>query len=425
MSSHDPALAGPASLGPRALGAITYIPGDLVAQGTRLVFTATNCSITRDHVEIVCAMERGVGGRLQWVVTVAGQTSALPRTSYHPPVLDQVGLLLPNGSLTFEPRVVGAMSTAGGQTLVFTGDHFGPPSTATQGSLGIRAEGAQTSPSSGSGRVVTLACEVPASGAHTRVWCVSPPGVGVGFYWTLTVAGQASGRSSSTTSYARPVVSTVTVTGNGTYPEDPGAVPTAGGATVTLTGANFGADPALVALTWDGLSVRGLVLLSSHTTLVFQSPPGPGPSALLNLTVGGQSTWSLELGAGAGAGAGAGTAGSPAPTPTPTPMPLLVRYGVPRMTGLSLFRQGLDSGTSVMDCSVVGPEGLGPQGASGARALLAIDGVNFDNATAATVTVGGMPCTVQAAWTSGQRIVCATPVCLGACALDLVVLEGL
>ena len=87
--------------------------------------------------------------------------------------------------------------------------------------------------------IKTSACTM-ANEYHTEVWCIAPPGGGVGYTWSMVVFGQASLSSVQYTSYAPPVVDSIGVDGAGTFADEPGGVPTSGGAIVTLYGANFG-----------------------------------------------------------------------------------------------------------------------------------------------------------------------------------------
>ncbi len=153
----------------------------------QLVFTATNCTITRDHVEIVCTMGPGVGNRLQWTVVIGGQSSSSPLTSYRRPEVTSVGILAPNGTELTDPGSLNNMDTRGGQVMVFRGNYFGPLGAP----IPILATGRQGTGSSGGLTVTTSQCRV-ASESHDVVQCLSPPGAGVGFAWSVTVAVQAS-----------------------------------------------------------------------------------------------------------------------------------------------------------------------------------------------------------------------------------------
>ncbi len=116
---------GPAALGVRSLGAVTYSPAALsVVLGTPVVFPALDCAISRSHTEVTCGMGPGVGGGLQWSVTVAGQTASVVTTSYHPPMLTMVGVVSTNGVVSLEQTALWALATSGGQQLVRFGSRM-------------------------------------------------------------------------------------------------------------------------------------------------------------------------------------------------------------------------------------------------------------------------------------------------------------
>ena len=240
--------------------------------------------------------------------------------------------------------------------------------------------------------VSTSRCEVLKPG-HTRVHCVSPPGAGLNYLWSVTVAGQAAtvlSPSAVTTSYAPPTVISAVVSGPGVLPSQPGSVPTGGGATVTLTGSNFGAEPGAVTVTWDGRVVPGVVLVTSHSVLAFPSPAGEGPPVSVSVTVAGQTVATLM--------------DSPS-------VPLRFAFGRPVITSLSLYR-GQNEAT--MDCSRTSPDGrpLGSGGATSAR--LVLEGANFGvNGSSARVMIHGTECAVVTAASTSSRLLCDTGVCSG------------
>ena len=124
-----------------------------------------------------------------------------------------------------------------------------------------------------------------------------PSGVGVGYQWSLVVAGQTSAPSINTTSYAPPVVTSIVVSERGSNATDSLAVPTSGGATVTVSGQGFGDLSSRIVVTWNGVPVVGLALVQSHTTLRFPSPAGAGPVVNLVVLVAGQGTSTYDTGA--------------------------------------------------------------------------------------------------------------------------------
>jgi hypothetical protein len=385
---------GPKTLGPRTLGAVSYTSGATRAAADGVVFIARECTITTDHVEITCVLAPGVGASLQFAVTIAGQSSVVPRTSYHAPVLTSIGLWTPGSSSVNGSSVNGSESalssldTQGGQVLAFIGNFFGPPAGATP----IQATGLRRGDyPAGSGSVTTTACTVQGAG-HTLVHCVTPPGVGVGYQWMLTIAGQASGLSVQTTSYGLPTITSTVVSGPGSFPDEPHRAPTAGGATVTLTGTNFGDDPSTIALTWNGVPVSGLVLTATHTQLTFTSTSGQGPDVALVLSVGGQS---IVLG------------------PADGDQLQALSYGKPRVTRVALDR----AATAVLlDCSAVKGDGSPTKSSPGSAALV-LTGANFGNGSGLAVTVQGVPCSLLPSTSPHTRIVCVTQLCKGECRL--------
>jgi hypothetical protein len=110
---------GPAALGSRSLEAVSYVPVGLsVLLGTPVSFPALDCVISRNHTEVTCGMGPGVGGGLQWSITIAGQTASPATTSYRPPVITRLGVVSANGSVLWSAQALAALNTAGGQRLV-------------------------------------------------------------------------------------------------------------------------------------------------------------------------------------------------------------------------------------------------------------------------------------------------------------------
>ncbi len=262
---------------------------------------------------------------------------------------------------------------------VFAGDFFGPAGM----SLPIVATGRQASVAGGVGLLRTSACSVLGAG-HTSVACTTPAGVGAGYSWTISVAGQESAPSTQTTSYGLPSVTAVAVTGSGVAGGDEaGSVPTAGGATVTLSGVNFGADASNILVLWNGTVLPRVAVTVPHTALSFTSQPGQGAGVEVTLMVAGQ----------------------------PAETALRIPFAAPRVTLLRLDKSA-GNGAS-MDCSVINDDGrpgtdFGPQ----QRAVLVIMGVNFGRGDATVATIHDVPCTLRGPVTD-SRIVCETPFCTG------------
>jgi hypothetical protein len=266
---------------------------------------------------------------------------------------------------------------------VFAGDYFGPANL----SLPIVATGRQTG--AGGGAVVrTSACSVAGAG-HTTVHCVSPPGVGAGYSWSLSVAGRSSPLSAQTTSYGAPLLTAVAVSGLGILGGDePGTVPTAGGATVTVTGTNFGPDTADIVLTWAGAVVPVVFLTQPHTTLSFTSLPGQGAGADVTVIVGGRAAASV----------------------------VRVPFAAPRITSLRLAAGVASEGS--LTCVDVGPDGR-PVGRTGGSAVLVVRGANFGLGGDTAATVRGVPCALRAP-VGDSEIVCETELCTGEAGVNCV-----
>ncbi len=407
---------GPVALGSMSLGDVTYSPSALsVALGDSIVFPAHNCTISRDHTEITCEMGAGVGGGLQWSVTIAGQTATTVVSSYRAPVVRTVGVLLATGMVSSGPEALSSLATQGGQQLVraspwicacvlatllysmdgpkflcvvccccllhrfvvrlqvFTGDYFGPSGLP----LPIVATGRQQ----GGGLVRSSDCTVVGTG-HTTAHCTSPPGAGTGYSWALSIAGQASAPSVQTTSYGPPAVASLSVSGSGTVEGEPFSVPTAGGTTVTLFGTNLGGDASRINLLWNGEVVSGVV--ATHTRLAFPSPAGQGASVRLSLVVADQVAEDLPL----------------------------LWYAAPRISSLHL--DWSNSSRGYLDCSVIDSSGrplsdmVSEQGA-----VVVIRGANFGLRNATEVSIGGVACRMIAP-VKHTEVVCETPMCSGA-----------
>jgi len=84
------------------------------------VFTATDCYVSLAHTQISCNTVEGVGGDLFWSVVVGGQneTAKLVKSSYFPPT--------PSSWYAASGALAMALDTVGGDTLLVTGDYFGP-----------------------------------------------------------------------------------------------------------------------------------------------------------------------------------------------------------------------------------------------------------------------------------------------------------
>jgi hypothetical protein len=110
---------GPAVFGSRSLGVVRYSSVALsVVLGTPVSFPALGCAITRNHTEVTCGMGPGVGGGLQWSITIAGQTASYATTAYHRPVIATMGVATAGGLVLADPGALEVLATDGSQLLV-------------------------------------------------------------------------------------------------------------------------------------------------------------------------------------------------------------------------------------------------------------------------------------------------------------------
>jgi hypothetical protein len=215
--------------------------------------------------------------------------------------------------------------------------------------------------------------------------CIMPAGVGVGYRWVVTVGDQASLPSSQTTSFSPPVVSSVELrlVGGATVPLVQG-VPTAGGATVVLSGANFGPDASLARVWWNGVSVRGVRFEVAHSVLLVPSPPGVGRNVNVTLVVGDQAAlW------------------------TGSALEAVLSYSPPVIFSMSIQRE---ANAVVMDCSRVDSDGK-PVGGAVFSATLVLEGEHFGPGGSTVVRIRGTVCDIVSV--SHGQITCETTLCQG------------
>ena len=212
--------------------------------------TASVCS--RDpvgHAWITCNAVAGVGKLHSWTVSVGGQTSAasVATTSYNAPTLASIS----------GPGSSNA-NTDGGQLVYVNGYDFGPLSSSV-GGVNDRLISVMYGPSSNTTAYWATGCTVTAAvySGSSVLTCFTSAGIGSGLIWSLVIGTQNSTGSAPTTSYGRPIVSTLTGAGSS------GAV-TSGNQTVVVTGFNFGPIGTPVLATYSThLSVSSIVNASS------------------------------------------------------------------------------------------------------------------------------------------------------------------
>lgn len=224
---------------------------DSVRYGTKFPeFGALGCRVVVDHVQITCTTAPGAGAGLVWSVIIAGLESVVPVTSYAPPVV-----------LGFRGAGAVGASTDGGQVIEIIGQFFGPPpSSKFLEKVGYGPNGVVLYDA-------TPGCVVV---SHEKITCLMLPGIGSVLKWFVTVRGQTNAMSPAFSSYAPPVINSIT---------HAAALTPAGGVKIVLDGYNFGLlDPRVnIRVTFAGAPViasnvyaaMNNVTLSSYAVPIF------------------------------------------------------------------------------------------------------------------------------------------------------------
>jgi hypothetical protein len=228
------------------------LPSAYTSLSSWLVFPALNCSVIQDHVLMRCFTTGGVGGALTWRVSIEGQNSTVPKSSYGYPTINSVTLL--------SSRV----STLGGALIRFTGMNFGSMSSVVSGnvwfgsvSTGTIHTGGVQLPSYAGLSATLVNCSVVSQ--HTAIVCALPAGVGRISKLSLTVLDQSTSFTPANLSYDAPVVSS-------TNP-NPFVLPTDVRNGISLSGSGFGWTVASVAV-WLTANTSGLCGSTGALTVI-------------------------------------------------------------------------------------------------------------------------------------------------------------
>lgn len=203
-------------------------------------YTAQNCVLTVEHYQIRCDLQPGAGLGLQWTVTVNTQASTEPLMGYRTPRILSITMA--------DSSPADAISTDGGETLLITGTDFGPASP------NCNTKPASYWPAAGTTNICTgliqqltygpLGSEYRFADVHikssTQILVRTRPGFGGPFTATVQVADQFS-PAAGVFGYAKPYVTGVMPTSGPTNP----AVDSV---EVRITGANFGLNDPLTAV---------------------------------------------------------------------------------------------------------------------------------------------------------------------------------
>ncbi|CEO95040.1 hypothetical protein PBRA_003853, partial [Plasmodiophora brassicae] len=245
-------------ISPTAGGGYLIITGDSFGALQGTVTVGTNaCSVQAwSHTRINCTIPAGVGANL--AVTVAtpnlGSSQKTGVFSYSPPLLTAGQAPSPG-------------PTSGGVFLVLVGTNIGTVSGSATVTVG------------GNPCVVQ---ESIIEHTDTQIICRTPAGYGVTNVVKLTVAGQTSANALNY-AYNPPSLS---------GPPTVGSMDTAGGASIGIQGASFGASPGNVTF-FLPRGVRSTCSITSwgHSSIVCSAPPGRGLNIPVSVfTMDGRST---------------------------------------------------------------------------------------------------------------------------------------
>ena len=255
-------------------------------------YQAADCYVAAPNTRIDCVSVQGIGANQLWRVTVGDQqqvtdpirdSSDFPQvTSYEPPRVQNI--------------VSPILATAGGDTVLIIGHHFGP-------------SGSQVSAFYGNYALRDSMCSVE---DHTKIYCITVEGIGNNHWWIVEVGGQRSFTRSEweskasttgtvtasielTTSYAPPTILHLFPGGNTALTE----LRTAGGDVVYVHGTNYGplydseSNPShgtAAVLVTNGIyqSKIQCVVSVAHSELECVTPPGVGREYRLRVAIGGQ-----------------------------------------------------------------------------------------------------------------------------------------
>jgi hypothetical protein len=234
---------------------------------------------------VVCTTPAMMGASMVFSLRIAGQPTADVALQMAPPRIDNVTCRTCGAD---DGRGGGYLSSAGGDAIVITGGNLGPfIMNTSSGPSHVLQYAPRGAAASAAFVVVTCAVSVP----HHQLTCAAAPGCGTALGWRVTVMGVTSGLYTSVLAYGAPRLSAIATAA---------PVATAGGATMSLRGVNFGAACAssvaaaafgvhAVALL-DGASATVPLAVTSDTTATVTLPAGVGAVHDLRVSTGAAGT---------------------------------------------------------------------------------------------------------------------------------------
>ena len=227
-----------------------------------------DCVVTTEDTEMNCTVGAGAGAGFVLTLTVEGEVAVFGPMRYLAPVVSSAAVQSSDG----------AMSTAGGDTIIIVGTNFGPPGSgaAVVATLTPDAALCAVCPF-----VILHSCTVADS---QHVSCVSSVGVGAPLSLNVSVGGQnATMNGVVSLRYRKPTVTLVRSGSGGS------GVSTLVGGLVTIIGSDLGTAPT-VSFSLDGtvISLSGCANTSVDTSHVTCTAP--------TTWVGVVSQWSVVVG---------------------------------------------------------------------------------------------------------------------------------
>jgi hypothetical protein len=243
-------------------------------------YTATACSVSIASTHVTCTSLPGYGATFVWQVTVGGSaTNAVP--------FALLGYTVP--AVTALSLTTGA-NPNGGEAVTITGTNFGATDIDVD-QFGHSWPILSVTYSNGGAPLTPTGCRTV---SQTSITCVTAPGVGSGYKWTVTVDKQTSTPSLATLSYRpAPVISNVVF--NHASPSGPVItfMQACGGDSVTLTGTYMGVSSDSVSVTYSNggaaKTATGCAVVDA-TTVTCSTVAGVGSNYAWVVTVNGQAS---------------------------------------------------------------------------------------------------------------------------------------
>jgi hypothetical protein len=234
-------------------GPLSALPTATYAGGS-YSYTASSCTVSISHTQIVCLSSRGVGANLLWQVSVGGQLSSFSS--------DQVSYTRP-AVVSISP-IVGPSSRYGvlaPTLLTLTGTNFGDVGTVNF------SDGSTSLPCSWQPfswlTITKIFCQVP--GLTSDLYSV-----------TLSIGGQTA-TTSPHDFYVFELDALV-----------PAYAPIRGGTLITVIGLNLYSDPSFTVSVKAGTDATATGTITSNSTITFVTPALPSGATSINVQLNGQ-----------------------------------------------------------------------------------------------------------------------------------------